>query len=62
LVGVAFTGFGVWQLKWLGLQAALFIALGVFLLYAAVANYLEARKYRQYMNRPGNFNRKLDAM
>ena len=21
-----------------------------------------ARKYRQYMNRPGNFNRKLDAI
>ena len=46
LVGVAFAGFGLWQLKWLGLQAALFIALGIFLLYAAIANYLEGRKYK----------------
>ena len=46
MVGVAFVGFGWWQLKWLGLQAALFIALGVFLLYAAIANYLEGRKYK----------------
>lgn len=46
LVGVAFAGFGVWQLKWLGLQAALFIALGAFLFYAAIANYLEGRKYK----------------
>ena len=46
LVGVAFAGFGLWQLKWLGLQAALFIALGVFLLYAAIANYLEGRRYK----------------
>jgi hypothetical protein len=28
------------------LQAALFIALGIFLLYAAIANYLEGRKYK----------------
>jgi len=46
MVGAAFAGFGLWQLKWLGLQAALFIALGVFLLYAAIANYLEGRKYK----------------
>jgi sulfite exporter TauE/SafE len=46
LVGVAFAGFGIWQLNWLGLQAALFILLGVFLLYAAIANYLEGRKYK----------------
>lgn len=46
MVGAAFAGFGLWQLKWLGLQAALFIALGVFLLYAAVANYFESRKYK----------------
>ncbi|MDL1943997.1 hypothetical protein FBQ99_16805 [Chloroflexi bacterium CFX2] len=46
LVGAAFAGFGLWQLKWLGLQAALFIALGIFLLYAAAANYLEGRKYK----------------
>ncbi len=46
LVGAAFAGFGLWQLKWLGLQAALFILLGVFLLYAATANYLEGRRYK----------------
>lgn len=46
LVGTAFAGFGLWQLNWLGLQAALFIALGIFLLYAAIANYLEGRKYK----------------
>lgn len=46
LVGVAFAGFGLWQLNWLGLQAVLFIALGGFLLYAAIANYLEGRKYK----------------
>ncbi|RJP54679.1 MAG: hypothetical protein C4557_02620 [Anaerolineaceae bacterium] len=46
LVGTVFAGFGVWQLRWLGLQAALFIALGIFLLYAAIANYLEGRKYK----------------
>lgn len=46
LVGAAFTGFGLWQLKWLGLQAVVFIMLGVFLFYAAGANYLEARKHK----------------
>ena len=46
LVGVAFAGFGLWQLKWLGLQAALFVMLGVFLLYAAAANYFEGRKHK----------------
>lgn len=29
---------------------------------AVFKNSAVARKYRQYMNRPGNFNRKLDAM
>ena len=46
LVGVVFAGFGFWQLKWLGLQAVLFIMLGVFLLYAAGANYFEGRKHK----------------
>ncbi len=45
LVGVAFAGFGLWQLKWLGLQAALFIVLGIFLLLAALMNFVESRKY-----------------
>jgi sulfite exporter TauE/SafE len=46
LVGVVFAGFGLWQLKWLGLQAVLFIMLGVFLLYASAANYFEGRKHK----------------
>lgn len=46
LVGAAFVGFGWWQLNWLGLQALLFMVLGAFLLYAALANYLEGRKHK----------------
>ncbi len=46
LVGFAFVGFGAWQFNWLGLQAALFIVLGLFLLYAAAINYFEGRKYK----------------
>ena len=46
LVGLAFAGFGFWQLKWLGLQAALFIVLGIFLLIAAGMNFVESRKYK----------------
>ena len=46
LVGVAFVGFGWWQLDFLGLQAALFMALGVLLLYAALTNFLEGKKYK----------------
>ncbi len=46
LVGLLFTGFGFMQYRFLGLQALFFMLIGVFLLYAAVANYLEGRKYR----------------
>lgn len=46
LVGVLFAGFGWMQLRFLGLQAVFFILIGVFLLYAAIANYLESRKYK----------------
>jgi sulfite exporter TauE/SafE len=46
LVGVLFGGFGVLQLRFLGIQAAFFILIGLFLLYAAIANYLESRKLR----------------
>jgi hypothetical protein len=46
LTGAVFTAFGLWQLNWLGLQSAVFILLGGFLLYAALANYLEGRKFR----------------
>ena len=46
LVGVLFTGFGALQYRFLGLQAVFFILIGLFLLYAAVANYLEGRKQK----------------
>ena len=46
LVGVVFAAFGLWTYNYLGLQAVVFILLGVFLLYAAGANYFEARKYK----------------
>jgi sulfite exporter TauE/SafE len=47
LVGTLFTGFGLYQYPFLGLQAVFFILIGLFLLYAAVANYFEARKHRK---------------
>ncbi len=46
LVGVLFTGFGAMQYRFLGLQAVFFILIGLFLLYAAIANYLEGRKQK----------------
>jgi hypothetical protein len=46
LVGMVFTGFGIWQYRWLGLQAVVFIMLGIFLLYAAGANYFESVKHK----------------
>lgn len=46
LVGILFTGFGFSQLRWLGLQAVVYLMIGLALLYAAGANYLESRKYK----------------
>jgi len=46
LVGVLFTGFGLMQIRWLGWQGIFLSAIGVFLLYAAIANFLESRKYK----------------
>lgn len=46
LVGVLFAAFGLSQYRFLGLQAVFFIMIGVFLLYAAAANFLEGRRYR----------------
>jgi len=45
-VGLLFTAFGISQLKWLGLQAVVYLMIGLALLWAAVANYLESRKYK----------------
>lgn len=46
MVGLLFTAFGVSQLRWLGLQAIVYAVIGLALLYAALANYLESRKYK----------------
>ncbi len=46
MVGLLFAGFGWMPYRFLGLQAVFFILIGLFLLYAAVANFLESRKYR----------------
>jgi hypothetical protein len=46
VVGILFSGFGLSQLRWLGLQAVVYLMIGLALLWAALANYLESRKYR----------------
>jgi hypothetical protein len=46
IVGILFTGFGVSQLRWLGLQAVVYLMIGLALLWAAIANYMESRKYK----------------
>ena len=45
-VGILFTGFGLSQLRWLGLQAIIYLMIGLALLWAALANYRESRKYK----------------
>ena len=45
LSGVLFAGFGIYQFRFAGLQALFLMFIGFFLLYAAVANFLESRKY-----------------
>ena len=46
IVGILFAGFGISQLRWLGLQAGVYLMIGLALLWAALANYLESRKYK----------------
>jgi sulfite exporter TauE/SafE len=46
IVGLLFTGFGISQLRWLGLQAVVYLMIGLALLWAALANYWESRKYK----------------
>ncbi len=46
VVGTLFTAFGYSQLNWLGLQAVIYMLIGLALLWAALANYLESRKYK----------------
>lgn len=45
-VGILFTAFGASQIRWLGLQAVVYLIIGLALLWAALANYLESRKYK----------------
>lgn len=45
LAGLAFSGFGILEYRFLGWQAILLFLVGVFLIYAAVANFLESRKH-----------------
>ena len=51
LVGILFAGFGLYQLPFAGLQAIFLLLIGFFLLYAAAANFLESRKYKQNKRR-----------
>lgn len=46
LVGVLFAWFGYIQYRFIGLQAVFFMLIGLFLLYAATANYFESRKHK----------------
>jgi hypothetical protein len=43
LSGALFAGFGFYQFPFAGLQAIFLLLIGLFLLYAAVANFLESR-------------------
>jgi sulfite exporter TauE/SafE len=45
-VGLLFTVFGISQVRWLGVQGVVYAVIGLALLYAALANYMESRKYK----------------
>ena len=46
LVGAAFTGYGIYQVRWTGLQGLFLLIVGLFLLFAAGLNFFEGRKYK----------------
>ncbi len=46
LVGIVFSGYGWLEYRFLGLQAVFLILIGIFLLFAAAANFLESRGHR----------------
>jgi sulfite exporter TauE/SafE len=46
VVGTLFTAFGVSQIQWLGWQGIVYAVIGLALLWAALANFLEGRKYK----------------
>lgn len=45
-VSLLFIAFGASQLQWLGMQAVVYVVIGLALLYAAATNYMESRKYK----------------
>ena len=45
-LGFLFAAFGLSQLRWLGWQAVVYVMIGIALLWASLANYLESRKYK----------------
>jgi sulfite exporter TauE/SafE len=45
LVGALVTGFGLLQYRFLELQVVFFILIGLFLIYATAANFIEGTKY-----------------
>lgn len=46
LAGSLFAWFGYVQYRFIGMQAVFFMLIGLFLLYAAGANYFESRKHK----------------
>lgn len=47
LTGLLFAAFGLYQLRWMGVQALFLLFIGLFLLYVSVANFFESRKFRK---------------
>ena len=46
LTGLLFAGFGLYQIRWLGLQGIFLLLIGAFLLYVGIANFVESRKFK----------------
>ncbi len=44
LAGSAFSAFGLLEYRYLGWQAILLLMIGLFLMYAAIANFVERRR------------------
>ena len=44
-VGLLFAAFGASQINWLGLQAVVYLVIGLALLWAAIAKDLGSRRY-----------------
>ena len=46
LTGLLFAAFGIYQVRWMGWQGIFLLLIGVFLLYAGAANFVESRKFK----------------